>query len=201
MQTSKFVFAVSALAVLVLPLQTQAGPDNPEQAKMRAALRRMMEQMATTSTTPPPAPAKTEVVPVPPPAPAPAPVVATQPVPAAYDSVPPPNDPAKVAQEREAMRQKLAASQAPPTSTPVVPTSPVAPAPVASATVKPVAPAPVAPPPAEATPPSYTQVEAPASPLPATKQTRLADLLAKYRADTITAQEYHTTRAAILAEP
>lgn len=200
MQTSKFIFAVSAVAVLVLPYQTQAGPDNPEQAKMRAALRRMMEQSATTST-PPPAPAKTEAKPAPPPAPA----VAAQPAPQSYDSVPPPSDPAKAAREREVMRQTLATSQNPPPPAPAAPTAPVAPAPVAATPVAPVAPPPVAPPtavppPAPTTPTTYTQLESPASPLPVTKQSRLADLLAKYRADTITAQEYHTKRAAILAE-
>lgn len=181
-----------------LPLHTQAGPDTPEQAKMRAALRRMMEQSSgtTPTTTPPPAPA-----PAPPPAnttpssPAPVPA-APPPAPAtrqSFDSVPQPDDSAKLNQARTAMREKLAESQAAPA--PDAPTSPVAPAPIAH---QPPA-QPVAPPPPPA--PGYTPIEAPASPLSASKQARLADLLVRYKADAITAQEYHTKRAAIIAEP
>jgi hypothetical protein len=44
-------------------------------------------------------------------------------------------------------------------------------------------------------------LEAPPSSLSASKETRLAELLQRYKADQITPQEYHTQRAAILAEP
>jgi hypothetical protein len=42
---------------------------------------------------------------------------------------------------------------------------------------------------------------APALPIPLSKEERLSQLLAHYKADQITPQEYHTQRAAILAEP
>lgn len=43
--------------------------------------------------------------------------------------------------------------------------------------------------------------EAPALPIPATKEQKLQQLLAKYKANQLTPQEYHEQRAAILAEP
>lgn len=67
---------------------------------------------------------------------------------------------------------------------PVAPVAPVVPA----ATVVVAAPKP-------------TQIEAPvSSPVPVTKQGRLAELLRRYKADEMTAQDYHSQRAAILAE-
>jgi hypothetical protein len=50
-------------------------------------------------------------------------------------------------------------------------------------------------------PPVFTPMLAPASPLPADKASRLAELLRRYKADEITPDEYHQQRAAILAEP
>jgi hypothetical protein len=44
-------------------------------------------------------------------------------------------------------------------------------------------------------------IAAPAVPISASKQQRLAALLQKYEADQITPDEYHQQRAAILAEP
>jgi len=44
-------------------------------------------------------------------------------------------------------------------------------------------------------------IAAPALPISATKADRLQALLAKYKADQITPEEYHQQRAAILAEP
>jgi hypothetical protein len=49
--------------------------------------------------------------------------------------------------------------------------------------------------------PVFTAVEAPPSSVPATKQARLDELLGKYKADLITAEQYHNERAKILAEP
>jgi len=60
------------------------------------------------------------------------------------------------------------------------------------------------PPPASKQPKGVTAfqpIPAPASPLSADKQQRLADLLQKYRADQITPEQYHAERAKILAEP
>jgi hypothetical protein len=44
-------------------------------------------------------------------------------------------------------------------------------------------------------------IEAPALPISAAKAQKLDELLARYKADHISAEEYHTQRAAILAEP
>jgi hypothetical protein len=44
-------------------------------------------------------------------------------------------------------------------------------------------------------------MEVPLSPLTGTKTARLAELLIRYEADQITPKEYHTQRAAIVAEP
>lgn len=44
-------------------------------------------------------------------------------------------------------------------------------------------------------------IESPALPVSATKEERLTALLAKYKADEITPEEYHIQRAAILAAP
>ena len=46
-----------------------------------------------------------------------------------------------------------------------------------------------------------TPITAPALPITADKEARLQVLLAKYKADQITPEEYHKQRAAILAEP
>ncbi|MFO1511331.1 MAG: hypothetical protein U1F83_00190 [Verrucomicrobiota bacterium] len=219
MQTSKFLLAMGALAAVVLPLQVQAGPDNAEQAKMREVLRRMMDQSTVTNApvptvTPPaaPAPVKPVVVTAPPPVPrpvvapvtpvAPPPVVVAVPAavtvaaPAAqFEAVPPPDNAASLAQAREALRKKMAELQA---TTPVVATAPVAPAP----TTTPITPVVAATPKRGNEPvfaPAYAPIQAPDSPLSGAKQAKLADLLARYKADAITAQDYHTQRAAILA--
>ena len=44
-------------------------------------------------------------------------------------------------------------------------------------------------------------MEVPPDPLTSAKAARMAELLQRYKADQITPQEYHTQRAAILAEP
>jgi hypothetical protein len=44
-------------------------------------------------------------------------------------------------------------------------------------------------------------IAAPSSPISAEKQGQLDTLLAKYKADQITPDEYHRQRAAILAQP
>lgn len=232
MKTSKFLFAVATAAVVIGPMQLQAAPDSEEQAKMRAMLRRMMQETpAQAEKSPAPAPAAV----VPPPKAAPAPAPAPAPVKAGFSEVPPPSKPlppppapvappapkpvaatavvavpavaanpaqqgfdpvpssdnsAALAKAQEAMRLKMIETQTVATT---------AATPVAAQT-----PVPVVAPIAAASPvatPAYTPIEAPDSPLSTTKQSKLADLLARYKADTITAQEYHTQRAAILAQP
>jgi len=44
-------------------------------------------------------------------------------------------------------------------------------------------------------------MEAPALPISASKEDQLQALLAKYKADQITPEEYHNQRAALLAQP
>jgi hypothetical protein len=209
MQTSKYLFAAGVLAAVILPLQVQGGPDTEEQAKMRDALRRALEQPTTPQSRPvPAAPAPAPAVPVqpapvtPPPQPvpvAPPPVTPTVVVqtPETFEAVPPPDSEANLARAREAMRQKLQESQSVPATAKAAtaPVAAVAPTAPAASTARPVAAvAPVA-------TSSFKPIESPASPLSGSKQAKLADLLARYRADSITAQEYHAQRAAIIAEP
>jgi hypothetical protein len=124
-------------------------------------------------------------------------VVAT---PQTFEPVPPPDDAAAIARAREALRQKMLELDAKPAPAPAPGSNPVAavaPPPVA----KPAAP--VAPPvPAAAFATSnYKPIDVPASPFSSSKQAKLAGLLSRYRADSITAQEYHAQRAVIIAEP
>lgn len=49
--------------------------------------------------------------------------------------------------------------------------------------------------------PAATTMQAPALPISGTKEQRLAVLLSLYKADALTPEQYHTQRAAILAEP
>jgi hypothetical protein len=53
----------------------------------------------------------------------------------------------------------------------------------------------------EIQPAPFAPLEFPPPAVPASKETKLADLLQKYRADQVTPEEYHTQRAKILAEP
>jgi len=201
MKTSKFLFSVGALSAVILMLQVQAAPDNPEQAKMREALRQLMEsnspQGGSAPVVPPapvpapaavrapaptaapvvpaPAQATTKFGPVPPPSqPGVAAVVpVAPPAPPAqptFVSAPTPDDAASLERARQLMRQQLQDLQAAPPSIAAVPTST-----------------------------AYTAIQVPPSPLSPAQQTKLADLLVRYKADTITAQDYHAQRAAILA--
>ena len=81
---------------------------------------------------------------------------------------------------REAMRQEMALLQ----SAPVVPTKSGR----STGFATPVVSAPLV-------------MEVPLSPLTGSKAARLAQLLQRYNADQITPKEYHTQRAAIIAEP
>jgi hypothetical protein len=223
MQTTKYLFTAGVLTALILPLQVQGGPDNEEQAKMREALRRALQpsqsqpapsaQPAAAATpaaqpvaTPPPQqqPPPVPVTPVAPPPAQPTVVVQTP----AYSESVPTADPESMARAREAMRQKLKELESTPAPAPAVtpeppkPTVAVAPPPPAS-TPEP-APKPVAKPAQNLAPvatSTYKPIEAPASPFSSAKQAKLSELLARYRADAITAQEYHAQRAAIIAEP
>lgn len=170
------------------PAYTSTQADSDAIARARAALRQKLSE---------------PVVPEPAPIVAPAPATA---VPAMSPiTTPAPVEPDAIARARLAVRQKLeelAAQEPTPAPEPVA-----AVAQPATTKIKP-APAPAAPAGrAEAerqalkATDTFRPMEAPPSALPASKEARLADLLQRYKADKITPQEYHTQRAAILAEP
>jgi len=195
--------------------------DTPAQAKAREALARSLFELSSQST-PPAAPptvskpvAPAIVNPEPKPAivaPAPAPIAVapaeTAPAPVTTPVV---ETPATVAPVTVAPVVE-ASSTVPPVAAPVTvaPTTPVVVAPVAETApaappmvVAPVVipePAPVKP--AKVAPmPSYTTgYIAPPLPFNAEQQQRLAELLAKYKTDLITPEEYQKQRAAILAK-
>ena len=238
MQTSKYLFAAGLLAAVILPLHVQGGPDSEEQAKMREALRRAMEQPgagksqpiapAPTPTIPAPTQAEQQPVATPPPqqaapvtpvAPPPAPATATVVVetPQVFENVPA-SDPESMARAREAMRQKMQELQSTPSAAPAPAVTPEPAKPVVAVAPPPAAPKPtpaaepapgptpkpqpkVSPAPVATATSNYKPIEAPASPFSTAKQAKLNEILARYRADAITAQEYHAQRAAIIAEP
>ena len=97
------------------------------------------------------------------------------------------SDDAQAEQLREALRAKMAAEAANPSTPAVVVTPPPA---ASKPTASRKTPAVVIPLP-----------EPPPSALPATKEARLAQLLQQYKADQITPEQYHIERAKIIAEP
>jgi hypothetical protein len=227
MQTSKFLLVIGAAMVFSVPSLLAAKPETEAQIKMREALRLKMEELNTQETPPAPvveAPAPVVVVPKPEPKPvvkpvAPKPVVmpkqeeakpktvvvpvpveepVTAPAKAGFSEPANASETAAEARMRAALQQKMSELNAAPAA---VTTAPVAkPQPkVVVAPEKPLAPvAPAAT--TVAVAPKPTQIEAPVSTLPVTKQGRLAELLRRYKADEMTAQDYHSQRAAILAE-
>lgn len=225
MQISKTLLTCGAVALCLVANSARA-VDTEADIKLREALRQRMAEVGPEQDTPAkpvkpakvkapkapkaakaaPAPVVTEPAPVVTPAPVAAKVeVEAAPAPVVYQATP--AVPASVSSEedrlREAVRARLAAGEtsatvAQPVVTngddlqPVVTTTTV----VAPSTP---APAPVAPAPASA-PVSTKVITAPASPIPASKEQRLAALLQQYKADLITPQQYHEERAKILAE-
>lgn len=107
-------------------------------------------------------------------------VVAGQPSQSEFGPLPPP-DAAALAREREAVRVKMLELQA---AAPT--TSPSRSIAAVNSTGGSLA---------------FPPIEPPASPLSPAKQAKLADLLIRYKADAITAQDYHAQRAAILSAP
>ena len=137
---------------------------------------------------------------------------------ASFASVRAQDNPAQAA-AREALMKQMNQVQAPEPQTPAAaPAAPVAPA-APAVVVEPAAAAPAAPaavaapavvilqtnvvaaPPASVSIPSPAPIVAPALPISMTKEQRLQALLAQYKSDQITPEQYHTQRAAILAEP
>jgi hypothetical protein len=224
MQTSKFLLVIGAAMIFSAPSLLAAKPETEAQIKMREALRLKIEELNTQETPPAPpvaaVPKALEPAPVvETPKPTPMPVVKPEVKPVAPKPVKVKAEPAKPktvvvpvpveapvaapakaefsepvseaesaasARMKAALEKKMAELDA--TPAPVV----VAPKPVAKPqlTIAPVV----------AVTPAPAKIEAPASPLPVTKQDRLAELLRRYKADQVSAQDYHAQRAAILAE-
>ena len=126
--------------------------------------------------------------------PAPAPAVKT--APGTTLETPPSADPATIAKARDALRQKMKELETqPPAATPAV----------AAIAAKPAA-APVAETPAKKPKtvkgaPAFPPMQPPPPTISADKQTRLTELLQKYKAEQLTPEQYHQQRAKILAEP
>lgn len=223
MQILKKFLVAFALAAIAAPVYLSA-EDTDAQALARAALEQKMKELkdGAPATTPQPA--------APPAAPQTPPPVQSQPPanPAPQQLVTaPPASADLIEQARAAMRAKMAelqsAKNAGAPAQPLPPAqaaTPVAAPPPAAAEVKPAKPEkkpaekkvakekaekkPESKKPAVENPPAqpaFTQMEPPASALPANKEQRLQALLEQYKADKITAEEYHTQRARILAEP
>ncbi|HOX55379.1 MAG TPA: hypothetical protein P5205_01430 [Candidatus Paceibacterota bacterium] len=197
-----------AVAPATTPVLVAPTPmDSQSIARAREVLRQKMAELQAQPGTatpqpviaaPPPA-----AVTVPAPAMAPPPVVqpvapAVQPVPAATIpavqpaatpmlAAPTPADPTLLAKAQEALDLKMKELAAHP---PVEPTAP------ASSTQK-VTKRPTA----EQILQSFPPLQGPPPAVATAKQQRLDELLAKYKADQITPEEYHQQRARILAEP
>jgi hypothetical protein len=210
MQTSKNLFVICVMALLVSAPNVPAG-ESEAQAKAREALRKKMSELdAQEKGAPATAPT----------APTPATPAVVSPAPTSPAAAPAPLgvDDEATARAREAMRQKmneLNAQQrpAPAPATPASPPPEIVAAPVAQPQTPPIvapAPAPVYAPPAPAggskrggfgPRPEFHPIPAPASPISGSKESRLADLLRQYKADEITPEQYHKQRVKILAEP
>lgn len=173
--------------------------DDEAIARARAAMRqeiqdlKVQQQPAPRRAAPAKSVARTPAPPVTQPTPLPPVAPVAAPTPAAPVIISPvTQDDEAVVRARAAMRQETHQSAAP------------APAPAVHGRVKaprggatvvfPEAPAP-------SVAPSIRSPEAPPSPIPATKELELAELLRKYRADEISPEDYHKQRAAILARP
>ncbi|MCW5552013.1 MAG: hypothetical protein KIS67_07585 [Verrucomicrobiae bacterium] len=193
------VAIIAAPAPAPAPAVPMSTPDDEAIARARAAVRQEIQNLNVQQQPAPrraaparpvvttPAPPLTQPTPPPPVAP----VVA--PAPAAPVYTPPvAQDDEAIARARAALRQE--------THDPAVPAAAVTvrgsgKAPRSGTAVAfPEAPAP-------SVAPSIRSPEAPPSPIPATKELELAELLRKYRADEISPEDYHQQRAAILARP
>ncbi len=228
MRISKKLLTFGAAALCLTAVSSRA-VDTEADIKLREALRQKMAEMGPESSTPAPAPAKPAKVkapkkaaPVAAPAPVvvapaakPEPVVAPQvaapaaPVVAAPVVAQPavaPADQAEADRLREALRARIQQEAVAPTQPATVVThgSDLQPAVSSTQIVAPAAPVqaePAAPAqPIVEAPKGPAVLETPASPLPMSKEARLAALLQRYKADLISPQEYHEERAKILAE-
>jgi hypothetical protein len=171
MQTIKFLAVLGVAAIGLSPVMSQPAPETDDQAKLREAMRKSIAEQNAQEAAAPAAPK---------PAAAPTVVVPVELEKSAsqFSDAPVAGDDEAMAKYRAAMRQSIASNPAPAAPKPVA---------QAHATGKPV----YTPTPSEAIP----------SPFSAAKQQRLDALLSQYKADTITPQEYHAQRAAIIGEP
>jgi hypothetical protein len=222
MQISKCFLVVCAatFCTVVLPLRA-ADTD----AKLREAMRQKVSELqaqpmpqptpgakpspAATQPVTPHSPAVAQPVPAPSPATPPPPTVA-QPKPA----VPPPVNQESIDKARETLHRQMTEleNQSPPAGATNIPSPKMADSqpgqkPV-EAKAQETAGKPQAQPkageavkkPAKAAS-SFTPIQVPPPAVSADKQTRLAELLRKYKADALTPEEYHKQRAKILSEP
>ena len=186
-------------AILAVSAPCLAADDTPEQARAREALRQAMGSPAA-RTAPAPStarPAATNIV-----------------------AVPPGADSDATARAREALREKMAQmeSQTQTNAPPGVAvtkqqekeakaqldarTKSTEKAPVLKPSSQAGKAAPMgSPKPAEITQPAFAAMQGPPPPVSAEKQRRLAELLERYRADTVTPEEYQRERAKIIADP
>lgn len=200
MKISQLVPAIGVLAFCVSFGAVRA-QDNPAQAAAREALMKQMSEEPAMAPKPPlaesPVVVKHKSKPAVVHSSVPMPIVA----PAAVTSAP---SPAAEAAAREALMKRM--SEVPATAP--KPSLVVAPAPAVKIVAPPTAIS--APVPVMAThetkravvnSPVPVPIVAPALPISATKEQRLQGLLMLYKGDQITPEQYHTQRAAILAEP
>ena len=188
MKISKLLPAAGILAVCVSFASVRA-QDNPAQAAAREALmKHMNEVQAPEPQTPPAAPT----------APAatvePAPAIPAEPAAAPAVEAVAPVAPAAIAEPVMAMPETNAVVE------------PVMAMPETNVVVAPVVMMPetnavAAPPAAIVNSPGPIPIIAPPLPISMTKEQRLQTLLMLYKADQVTPEQYHTQRAAILAEP
>jgi hypothetical protein len=229
MRTFKTFLVVSTVVALAAAPRLRA-EDTPEQAQLRELLRKSMTQKegqpsVAPKVTPTPAPKPAPAAkPAPAPKPAPAmkpapeikPVAVEQPkikpapaapAPAEFSAVPPANadQPALREALRIAAAEPLATIVGPPVQKKPAPAKVEAPKTASTTDAKPMEPKKEAKPKKvkPTTEPKKDIATIPPSDLPisATKEERLAELLRQYKADTITPEQYHKQRAAILAEP
>ena len=212
MQTTKFLFGIGLVATLAAFALTSGARDTEEQRQARAALRQKMAELdAADAAATRSAPADTR-----PPAAAPrtaagaaAPATAVAPAASArtlvFAPVPEAVADANATQLRDALRQAMTALEDSPgdgrfAAVPAA-TADANAAQLRDALRRTMANLTKYPPSRALAASTALVMEAPLSPLSGSKSARLSVLLERYTADQITPQEYHTQRAAIVAEP
>jgi hypothetical protein len=238
MHISKYFLALGAAGLCIAP-QAMPAQDTDAQIKAREALRQKLNELdaqppvvATNLPVPvakpkpaplpaplnQPLPAPTQQVVKPTPGVPSAPVVkqappavrGSQPAPRPTLAMPPSADPDKLAQAREALRQRMIELESqPPATSPTIATTPTQtpgqPSQVQGSDQQShamvVQPKRAPKPPVIRDTRGFTRLEGPPSPFSPEKQQRLTALLQRYEADQVTPEQYHQQRAKILAEP